>query len=91
MDKKKLIDSKSTLQSPTTLPNFTASVQLMNEMPGNGQSSVPTTPGTPNTKVKDGTGRLKIVVALYPFKAIETGDLSLEKVKPQNWLVNYLK
>lgn len=24
---------------------------------------------------------MKIVVALYPFKAIETGDLSLEKVK----------
>lgn len=29
---------------------------------------------------QDGTGRLKIVVALYPFKAIEAGDLSLEKV-----------
>jgi hypothetical protein len=30
---------------------------------------------------QDVSGRLKIVVALYPFKAIETGDLSLEKVK----------
>lgn len=30
---------------------------------------------------QDVTGRLKIVVSLYPFKAIETGDLSLEKVK----------
>lgn len=24
---------------------------------------------------------IKIVVALYPFKAIESGDLSLEKVR----------
>lgn len=30
--------------------------------------------------LQDGSGRLKIVVALYPFKAIEAGDLSLEKV-----------
>lgn len=30
--------------------------------------------------LQDATGRLKIVVALYPFKAIEAGDLSLEKV-----------
>ncbi|XP_070496404.1 tyrosine-protein kinase Btk isoform X1 [Chironomus tepperi] len=45
-------------------------------MPGGGQV---VTPGTPNSKPKDGATRLKIVVALYPFKAIETGDLSLEK------------
>uniref|UniRef100_A0A8W7PFB0 Tyrosine-protein kinase n=1 Tax=Anopheles coluzzii TaxID=1518534 RepID=A0A8W7PFB0_ANOCL len=37
------------------------------------------TPGTPNTKAKDVSPRVKIVVALYPFKAIESGDLSLEK------------
>lgn len=30
--------------------------------------------------VKDASSRVKIVVALYPFKAIEGGDLSLEKV-----------
>uniref|UniRef100_A0A8D8BMV5 Tyrosine-protein kinase n=4 Tax=Culex pipiens TaxID=7175 RepID=A0A8D8BMV5_CULPI len=36
-------------------------------------------PGTPNSKAKDVTPRIKIVVALYPFKAIESGDLSLEK------------
>ena len=35
-------------------------------------------------KFKDTTGRIKIVVALYPFKAIEQGDLSLEKVMPFN-------
>lgn len=29
---------------------------------------------------QDATPRIKIVVALYPFKAIEGGDLSLEKV-----------
>ncbi|CAO1339322.1 unnamed protein product [Diamesa hyperborea] len=47
-------------------------------MPGGPVVVVPT-PGTPNSKAKDISGRLKIVVALYPFKAIETGDLSLEK------------
>lgn len=30
---------------------------------------------------QDVTPRIKIVVALYPFKAIESGDLSLEKVQ----------
>lgn len=30
---------------------------------------------------KPATPRNKVVVALYPFKAIEGGDLSLEKVK----------
>lgn len=29
---------------------------------------------------QDVAGRIKVVVALYPFKAIENGDLSLEKV-----------
>lgn len=28
--------------------------------------------------------RAKVVVALYPFRAIEGGDLSLEKVKIRN-------
>lgn len=43
-------------------------------MPG-GQS-----PGTP-AKLKDKVMlRTKVVVALYPFRAIEGGDLSLEKV-----------
>ncbi|XP_068143885.1 tyrosine-protein kinase Btk isoform X4 [Drosophila tropicalis] len=37
------------------------------------------TPGTPNSKAKDNSHFVKLVVALYPFKAIEGGDLSLEK------------
>lgn len=37
-------------------------------------------PGTPSSKVKDKVMvRNKVVVALYPFKAIEGGDLSLDK------------
>ncbi|XP_077297809.1 tyrosine-protein kinase Btk29A isoform X2 [Arctopsyche grandis] len=39
-------------------------------------------PGTPSSKLKEKTTttpRIKVVVALYPFKAIEGGDLSLEK------------
>ncbi|KAJ2950595.1 hypothetical protein O0L34_g8846 [Tuta absoluta] len=41
-------------------------------MPGGGAL-----PGTPSAKPKE--KRVKIVVALYPFKAIESGDLVLEK------------
>ncbi|XP_076223812.1 tyrosine-protein kinase Btk29A isoform X4 [Nomia melanderi] len=38
------------------------------------------TPGTPSSKTKDKIMmRTKVVVALYPFRAIEGGDLSLEK------------
>lgn len=38
-------------------------------------------PGTPSAKQKDkAAARSKVVVALYNYKAIETGDLSLEKV-----------
>ncbi|EFA02156.1 tyrosine-protein kinase Btk isoform X1 [Tribolium castaneum] len=38
------------------------------------------TPGTPSTKQKEkAMGRTKVVVALYNYKAIESGDLSLEK------------
>lgn len=54
-------------------------------MPG-GTGVTSATPGTPITKAKDVSSsgvvpspRTKIVVALYPFKAIESGDLSLEK------------
>ncbi|XP_071453126.1 tyrosine-protein kinase Btk [Hetaerina americana] len=37
-------------------------------------------PGTPSSKIKEKLMiRPKVVVALYPFKAIEGGDLSLEK------------
>ncbi|KAM3968138.1 tyrosine-protein kinase Btk29A isoform 2-T2 [Aphomia sociella] len=43
-------------------------------MPGGGGAP----PGTPSAKPKD-KPRTKVVVALYPFKAIENGDLSLEK------------
>lgn len=44
-------------------------------MPGGG-----TTPGTPSAKQKEKSlVRTKCVVALYNYKAIETGDLSLEK------------
>ncbi|CAB3228436.1 unnamed protein product [Arctia plantaginis] len=43
-------------------------------MPGGGGAP----PGTPSAKLKD-KQRTKVVVALYPFKAIESGDLSLEK------------
>ena len=35
--------------------------------------------------------RSKVVVALYPFRAIEGGDLSLEKVKILNILRIYCK
>lgn len=45
-------------------------------MPGGGA-----TPGTPSSKQKEkSASRSKIVVALYNYKAIEPGDLSLEKV-----------
>lgn len=40
------------------------------------------TPGTPSAKQKEKPiVRSKVVVALYNYKAIETGDLSLEKVR----------
>lgn len=45
-------------------------------MPGGGA-----TPGTPSAKQKEKPIlRTKLVVALYNYKAIESGDLSLEKV-----------
>ncbi|XP_047989990.1 uncharacterized protein LOC125229234 isoform X3 [Leguminivora glycinivorella] len=53
----------------TNLPPVTAAVT----MPGGGGAP----PGTPSAKLKE--KQKKVVVALYPFKAIESGDLSLEK------------
>ncbi|XP_073999639.1 tyrosine-protein kinase Btk29A [Rhodnius prolixus] len=42
--------------------------------------STPVMPGGPSAaKFKEPMVRTKVVVALYPFKAIEAGDLSLEK------------
>lgn len=35
--------------------------------------------------------RAKVVVALYPFRAIEGGDLSLEKVKTNDIIINSVK
>ncbi|XP_053599836.1 tyrosine-protein kinase Btk isoform X1 [Plodia interpunctella] len=52
----------------------TSSVTAAVTMPGGGGAP----PGTPSAKPKE-KPRNKIVVALYPFKAIEAGDLSLEK------------
>lgn len=48
-------------------------------MPGG--NAIGVAPGTPSIKSQSKeAGVVKIVVALYPFKAIEGGDLSLEKV-----------
>ncbi|KAJ8725070.1 hypothetical protein PYW07_016028 [Mythimna separata] len=86
------------------LPTVTAAVTTM---PGGGGAP----PGTPSAKPKVTQNaaekqRTKVVVALYPFKAIESGDLSLEKgaeyeviddsqdhwwkVKDENGLVGYI-
>lgn len=70
-------------QSPTVNSFKTASLNGvgLHVVNGGGDLNMPggptATPGTPNTK--DVSPRVKIVVALYPFKAIESGDLSLEK------------
>lgn len=46
-------------------------------------------PGT-QAKLKDKIMlRAKVVVALYPFRAIESGDLSLEKVSDFNVCIEY--
>ncbi|XP_075152585.1 tyrosine-protein kinase Btk29A isoform X1 [Haematobia irritans] len=65
--------SVSTFKQSPNLLNGNGSL-LDNTMPG----GIPT-PGTPNSKAKDNSHFVKVVVALYPFKAIEGGDLSLEK------------
>ncbi|XP_017854787.1 tyrosine-protein kinase Btk29A isoform X2 [Drosophila busckii] len=72
----------TSLQPQSSLTTFKQSPTLLNgnavlldaNMPG----GIPT-PGTPNSKAKDNSHFVKLVVALYPFKAIEGGDLSLEK------------
>ncbi|XP_055838392.1 tyrosine-protein kinase Btk29A isoform X2 [Episyrphus balteatus] len=69
-----LPSSVSTFKTSTSIVNGNGTVILDNTMPG----GIPT-PGTPNSKAKDNSHFVKIVVALYPFKAIEGGDLSLEK------------
>ncbi|KAM3968137.1 tyrosine-protein kinase Btk29A isoform 1-T1 [Aphomia sociella] len=56
------------------ISNDATSVTAAVTMPGGGGAP----PGTPSAKPKD-KPRTKVVVALYPFKAIENGDLSLEK------------
>ncbi|XP_033174166.1 tyrosine-protein kinase Btk29A isoform X1 [Drosophila mauritiana] len=72
----------TSLQPQSSLTTFKQSPTLLN---GNGtllDANMPggiPTPGTPNSKVKDNSHFVKLVVALYPFKAIEGGDLSLEK------------
>uniref|UniRef100_A0A0A9WY19 Tyrosine-protein kinase n=2 Tax=Lygus hesperus TaxID=30085 RepID=A0A0A9WY19_LYGHE len=59
----------------TTWPTTTAPQETVSN-----PVTIPTMPGgTPSTKVKEPMTRPKIVIALYPFKAIEGGDLSLEK------------
>ncbi|KAH8245928.1 hypothetical protein KR032_006033 [Drosophila birchii] len=73
----------TSLQPQSSLTTFKQSPTLLN---GNGtllDANMPggiPTPGTPNSKAKDNSHFVKLVVALYPFKAIEGGDLSLEKV-----------
>ncbi|KAK0183094.1 hypothetical protein PV327_001166 [Microctonus hyperodae] len=58
------------IQSQTRLTIGTPSTPIM---PGGA-------PGTPSSKAKEKLMlRTKVVVALYPFRAIEGGDLSLEK------------
>ncbi|XP_020799118.1 tyrosine-protein kinase Btk29A isoform X1 [Drosophila serrata] len=72
----------TSLQPQSSLTTFKQSPTLLN---GNGtllDANMPggiPTPGTPNCKAKDNSHFVKLVVALYPFKAIEGGDLSLEK------------
>uniref|UniRef100_A0A182XL93 Uncharacterized protein n=1 Tax=Anopheles quadriannulatus TaxID=34691 RepID=A0A182XL93_ANOQN len=64
-------------QSPTVNSFKTASLNGVGlHVNGGGDLNMPggptVTPGTPNTKAKDVSPRVKIVVALYPFKAIES-------------------
>ena len=67
----------------SSLSTFKTSISNGGSVHGISDSNMPggtATPGTPVSKAKDASPRIKIVVALYPFKAIEGGDLSLEKV-----------
>ncbi|CAG9823039.1 unnamed protein product [Phaedon cochleariae] len=56
-----------------SLSSLDVSTHSNNTMPGEG------TPGTPSSKQKEKIMPRTKVVALYNYKAIETGDLSLEK------------
>ncbi|KAG7305567.1 hypothetical protein JYU34_009650 [Plutella xylostella] len=62
------------LPEPEPEPAPDTPVTAVVTMPGGGGAP----PGTPSAKPKE-KPRPKVVVALYPFKAQETGDLSLEK------------
>ncbi|XP_035431281.1 tyrosine-protein kinase Btk29A isoform X3 [Spodoptera frugiperda] len=72
-----LIESDLDLLTPpqdNRLSNDVTPVTAAVTMPGGGGAP----PGTPSAKPKE-KQRTKVVVALYPFRAIESGDLSLEK------------
>lgn len=62
----------------TTFKSAAAAAALTVDPSYSGAESIVTTPTTPVLKVNDPSA-IKIVLALYPFKAIEGGDLSLEK------------
>ncbi|XP_049864893.1 tyrosine-protein kinase Btk29A isoform X2 [Pectinophora gossypiella] len=65
------------LHTPEPRPHtLTTPVTAAVTMPGGGAP-----PGTPSAKPKEKQRTNKVVVALYPFKAIESGDLSLVKGK----------
>ncbi|KAK4886423.1 hypothetical protein RN001_002694 [Aquatica leii] len=65
------IDAKENIKENKILGNTPQSSYIM---PGGA------TPGTPSAKQKEKTSiRPKVVIALYNYKAIESGDLSLEK------------
>ncbi|XP_031624419.1 tyrosine-protein kinase Btk29A isoform X1 [Contarinia nasturtii] len=81
-----LNDSLTAISSPQQTSSVTTFKTPITNGSGNhggiGDSNMPggtATPGTPNSKSKDSSQHVRIVVALYPFKAIEGGDLSLEK------------
>ncbi|KAF7987295.1 hypothetical protein HCN44_003057 [Aphidius gifuensis] len=78
-----------TLAATPTTAAATASAEPANNLGFQSRSTIGTpttqimpggTPGTPSSKAKEKLMlRTKTVVALYPFRAIEGGDLSLEK------------
>ncbi|RZF38658.1 hypothetical protein LSTR_LSTR003464 [Laodelphax striatellus] len=73
--------SRLAATAPTTAtPTPTATPPTDTSPAKQGVASSPTMPGgAPAAKSKEQAVRSKVVVALYPFKAIEGGDLSLEK------------
>nr|XP_018917341.1 PREDICTED: tyrosine-protein kinase Btk29A isoform X3 [Bemisia tabaci] len=73
-------------ENPLPLDNASVELQQLNNANHSqninrvGSLVTPAMPGgTPALKAKEPMVRTKVVVALYPFKAIEGGDLSLEK------------